>query len=62
MRLRSLLSTVVLAAHGLPHLPVGTQVRILPNHACPTAAQYDCYNVLGTGHEITATWPRVRGW
>jgi D-serine deaminase-like pyridoxal phosphate-dependent protein len=48
--------------HGLPHLPVGTQVRILPNHACPTAAQYDCYNVLGTGHEITATWQRIRGW
>ena len=29
------------------HLPVGTQVRILPNHACSTAAQYDRYQVLG---------------
>ncbi|WP_114972176.1 DSD1 family PLP-dependent enzyme [Rhodoferax ferrireducens] len=44
------------------HLPVGTQVRILPNHVCSTAAQYGHYNVLGTNHEITATWPRFSGW
>lgn len=44
------------------HLPVGTQVRILPNHACPTAAQYPSYKVLGADHEITATWPRFSGW
>jgi D-serine deaminase-like pyridoxal phosphate-dependent protein len=44
------------------HLPVGTQVRILPNHACPTAAQYRDYKVLGPNHEITATWPRISGW
>jgi D-serine deaminase-like pyridoxal phosphate-dependent protein len=43
-------------------LPVGTQVRILPNHACPTAAQYDHYNVLGSDHEITAAWRRFSGW
>ena len=47
---------------GLPHLPVGTQVRILPNHACPTAAQYSHYKVLGAGREITAAWPRFNGW
>jgi len=44
------------------HLPLGTQVRILPNHACSTAAQYGHYNVLGRGHEITASWPRFSGW
>ena len=44
------------------HLPVGTQVRILPNHACSTAAQYGHYNVLGPGHEIIATWQRFSGW
>lgn len=44
------------------HLPVGAQVRILPNHACPTAAQYGHYNVLGSGHEITASWQRFSGW
>ncbi len=45
-----------------PHLPVGTQVRILPNHACSTAAQFDKYQVVdGDGH-VTATWPRFNGW
>ncbi|HMA07743.1 MAG TPA: DSD1 family PLP-dependent enzyme [Ramlibacter sp.] len=45
-----------------PHLPVGTQVRILPNHACSTAAQYDKYQVVDTGGHVTATWPRFNGW
>ena len=47
---------------GSLHLPMGSQVRILPNHACSTAAQYGHYNVLGTGHEITAIWQRFSGW
>jgi D-serine deaminase-like pyridoxal phosphate-dependent protein len=47
---------------GALHLPVGAQVRIIPNHACPTAAQYDHYKVLGAGHEISAIWPRFSGW
>jgi D-serine deaminase-like pyridoxal phosphate-dependent protein len=47
---------------NVPRLPVGTQVRILPNHACPTAAQYDHYKVLGSDHEITAAWQRFSGW
>jgi D-serine deaminase-like pyridoxal phosphate-dependent protein len=47
---------------GALHLPVGTQVRILPNHACPTAAQYPSYKVFGPGGEITAQWPRFNGW
>jgi D-serine deaminase-like pyridoxal phosphate-dependent protein len=46
-----------------PHLPVGTRVRILPNHACATAAQHDGYHVVDTGSlAIRAFWPRVRGW
>lgn len=47
---------------GTLHLPVGSQVRILPNHACSTAAQYGHYNVLGTNREITAIWERFSGW
>lgn len=47
---------------GALHLPVGTQVRILPNHACSTAAQYGRYVVLGPRREVTATWPRFSGW
>ena len=43
-------------------LQVGQQVRILPNHACSTAAQYGAYQVVGEGGQVTATWPRFRGW
>jgi D-serine deaminase-like pyridoxal phosphate-dependent protein len=41
--------------------PVGTQLRILPNHACATAAQFSEYSVLSEsgGPE---TWERLRGW
>ncbi|MEZ5589997.1 MAG: alanine racemase [Gammaproteobacteria bacterium] len=42
-------------------LPVGAKVRILPNHACITAAAYDCYQVL-EGDEVIAQWDRVNGW
>ena len=42
-------------------LPIGTQVRILPNHACITAAGYAHYDVLEDGR-ITAQWDRVNGW
>ncbi|MGI5148105.1 alanine racemase [Plantactinospora sp. CA-294935] len=48
---------------ALPDLPVGTRVRILPIHACATAAQHDEYLVLdpATG-TVTEIWPRLRGW
>lgn len=41
--------------------PPGSRLRILPNHACATAAQYDTYHVLRQG-QITACWERIRGW
>jgi D-serine deaminase-like pyridoxal phosphate-dependent protein len=47
----------------LPDLPIGTRLRILPNHACATGAQHDCYHVVTSGsRSITAVWPRFRGW
>jgi len=47
----------------LPDIPVGAQVRILPNHACATGAQHELYHVVRTGsRDIVATWPRMRGW
>ncbi len=46
----------------LPELPVGTKLRILPNHACATAAQYDRYHVLGKDGRFDAVWPRINGW
>lgn len=46
----------------LPPLPVGSQLRILPNHACATAAQHARYHVLDAAGEIEATWGRFGGW
>lgn len=43
-------------------LSVGTKVRIAPNHACLTAAAYDCYYVVEGGDEIVAVWDRINGW
>jgi D-serine deaminase-like pyridoxal phosphate-dependent protein len=47
-----------------PNLGIGDRVRILPNHACATAAQHDFYNVImrDSKHQIQARWPRFRGW
>jgi D-serine deaminase-like pyridoxal phosphate-dependent protein len=46
-----------------PQLPVGSLVRILPNHACATAAQHDRYQVLSDdGTHITDVWFRFSGW
>ena len=47
----------------LPDLPIGTPLRILPNHACATAAQFDGYEVVpaGGGGKLEH-WSRFRGW
>lgn len=42
-------------------LPLGGKVRILPNHACATAGQYDKYYVV-EGEKVIAQWPRINGW
>jgi len=41
--------------------PVGTMVRVLPNHACATGSQHDRYLVVDGGQEIVAEWARLRG-
>jgi D-serine deaminase-like pyridoxal phosphate-dependent protein len=52
----------------LPHLRVGTRLRILPHHACATAAQHQEYRVIdnraatGGPPPIRDTWRRVNGW
>ena len=48
---------------GTPLLPVGTLLRILPNHACATAAQHDRYHVVrGASESVESIWPRFGGW
>lgn len=46
----------------LPAIPVGSRVRILPNHACATATQFDRYHVLDEADRVTDTWQRFSGW
>ncbi len=41
--------------------PVGSRLRVLPNHACMTAAAYERYHVLERGR-LAAVWERVNGW
>ena len=47
---------------ALPELKVGEIVRILPNHACATAAQHAEYRVIGESGGVEAVWPRFGGW
>jgi D-serine deaminase-like pyridoxal phosphate-dependent protein len=47
----------------LPDLAIGDRVRILPNHACATAAQHPCYHVVhGSSEKVEAEWLRFGGW
>ncbi|MEU6038797.1 DSD1 family PLP-dependent enzyme [Actinomadura sp. NPDC047616] len=56
--------------HALPDLPIGTRLRVLPNHACATAAQHRGYHVVDSGEPdaggsapaVRAVWERVGGW
>jgi D-serine deaminase-like pyridoxal phosphate-dependent protein len=51
------------ASSPLPDLPVGAKLRILPNHACATGAQFDGYEVApADAGAPLAHWSRFRGW
>jgi D-serine deaminase-like pyridoxal phosphate-dependent protein len=41
--------------------PIGTHLRILPNHACATAAQFTDFQVVRRNGTIER-WPRFSGW
>ncbi|WP_300529084.1 alanine racemase [Maricaulis sp.] len=49
------------ASGETPDLEVGQKVRIAPNHACATAAQFDRYMVI-EGGQLINQWERGRGW
>ena len=46
---------------GDARLPVGTKVRIVPNHSCLTAAMFDKYAIIDRGR-VVDQWKPVRGW
>jgi D-serine deaminase-like pyridoxal phosphate-dependent protein len=61
---------ILARAHGDPapdssdltvRFPVGTRLRILPNHACATGAQFPEYHALLPTGEL-AVWGRFHGW
>ncbi len=41
--------------------PLDRKLRILPNHACPTAAAFDRYHIVENG-EVTEEWKRINNW
>jgi D-serine deaminase-like pyridoxal phosphate-dependent protein len=57
----------IISRRGEPDLsitsrfPVGSQLRILPNHACATAAQFPEYQAF-TAQQNIQVWPRFYGW
>jgi D-serine deaminase-like pyridoxal phosphate-dependent protein len=43
--------------------PVGTLLRVLPNHACATASQHACYHIVdGVAPDVLDRWERFAGW
>jgi len=49
------------AGDVVARFPIGTRLRVLPNHACATAAQHGQYVVVREG-ALLANWPRFSGW
>ena len=54
--------TALSQEHGIvsTRLPVGTKVRILPNHSCLTVACFDEYHVV-EGDTVVDCWRIWRG-
>jgi D-serine deaminase-like pyridoxal phosphate-dependent protein len=46
----------------LAQFPVGRRLRVLPNHACATAAQFGEYHLIVGGEFTGERWPRFGGW
>lgn len=49
------------APWAVESLPIGMRLRILPNHACATAAQFEGYHVLANGALTDEYWVRFNG-
>jgi D-serine deaminase-like pyridoxal phosphate-dependent protein len=43
-------------------LPIGSKIRIVPNHICMTAAMYGHYLIIERGDSIVDLWQRTNGW
>ena len=47
---------------NIEDFPIGTRLRILPNHACSTGAQHPKYVVVDRSLEVKEIWDRFYGW
>ncbi len=43
-------------------LPIGSKLKVMPNHACMTAAAYEGYHVVNGGDEAIDDWGRTNRW
>ncbi|MCK5745972.1 MAG: alanine racemase [Oricola sp.] len=50
------------AGGAVPDFAVGDRLRILPNHACNTAAQHARYYAIDGDGNVTDVWERFGGW
>jgi D-serine deaminase-like pyridoxal phosphate-dependent protein len=46
----------------IQRFPLGSSLRILPNHACATGAQHAQYHVIPQNGGDWPVWPRFSGW
>lgn len=49
------------SANIVARFPIGSRLRILPNHACATGAQFPDYHVCDA-EGLVHTWSRLHGW
>lgn len=49
------------SANLVARVPIGSRLRILPNHACATGAQFPDYHACDA-EGVVHTWSRLHGW
>ena len=49
------------AAIAFKDFPVGSLLRIIPNHSCLSAALFPTYHVV-EGNRVIDEWKPMRGW
>ncbi|RJG00093.1 alanine racemase [Noviherbaspirillum saxi] len=49
-------------ALAFERFPIGSRLRVLPNHACMTVAPYDAYYVLTGDGPSLQRWDKTSGW
>ena len=42
--------------------PIGSTLRVIPNHACHSIEGFKCYHVVDDNGQVMAEWERTNGW